>query len=78
MVGAFATADANQTLYWQTVFSNAALIGPIAVAANFAGAEGAPGGHGKDSVLSRKNARLEIELVLPFSTNYLTLGMRNT
>jgi hypothetical protein len=35
--GNFATASANQPLYWQTVFQGAGFVGPIAIAPEFEG-----------------------------------------
>jgi hypothetical protein len=37
--GPFTTAAANQTLHWTSVFPGAGFVGPIAVAANFAGGD---------------------------------------
>ena len=37
--GSFATAAANTTLYWQTVFTGSFFVGPLAVAPNFEGGD---------------------------------------
>ncbi len=37
--GSYTTAAANQALFWHTTFQGANFVGPIAVAANFAGGD---------------------------------------